>query len=386
MNKKIICVIANGYAEEMMASTLVEELRLQMGDRAVDYFFVGGSLVSSGRWYQDKQIATFYSGGISPSGGFPTRSLGGFFSDLFAGIFKGPFRLARFVKSWTTYGLDMVIVVGDFLLLTTVIPALKKKNVKCIFIPTAKSNYIQPHFKIEKKYIKKYVDICFPRDEITAQDFRDAEINAEYLGNLMQDLLDSTVTPLVAEHPIVALLPGSRQESYGNLDKILTVVEHITLPIHWAFVQASVLNDTKIEHIFRKRKWIKEGDHCWINGFNKVYVYPGVDFDKVALGCIMGISLAGTVGDQIAGLGKPILSFVGTGPQSSKVRMEEYEKLLGDAFVYEKKFPMGVVNTLNRMLTNDQFRAKLGAEGLKRMGSSGGTQKIAQKLLTTFLR
>lgn len=385
MTKKIICVIANGYAEEMMASTLMDQMRIALGDNVDDYFFVGGSLVSSGHWYQDKRFATFYSGGISPSGGFPTRSIKGFFSDLFAGVFRGPFRLSNFVKQWADNGLSMVVVVGDFLLLATAIPALKRKKVPCIFIPTAKSDYIQPHFKIEKKYIKKYATISFPRDEKTAKNFQNFGINAEYHGNLMQDLLSSSAKPLTADSPIVALLPGSREESYGNFYKILSVVERIHKPVHWALVQASVLNPEKMEKMFFSRNWQKEGNY-WKHGSSKVYVYSGSEFDSVALGCITAISLAGTVGDQIVGLGKPIVSFIGTGPQSSKPRMEEYQKLLGDAFIYVQDVPEGVTKILNELLINKELRETRGAVGLERMGEAGGAKKIAEKLVELYLK
>lgn len=409
MNKKVICVIANGYAEEMMASLVMDEMRLKLGKKSDDYLFIGGSLVSSGRWYQDKRFATFFSGGMSPSGGFPTRSWDGFFSDLFAGVFKGPFLLAKFIKQWLHNGLEMVIVVGDFLLLTTVIPVLKKKRIPCIFIPTAKSNYIRPHFGIEKKYIKKYASVSFPRDEITAENFREFGIRAEYLGNLMQDLLDPKADPIKSDLPIVALLPGSREESYGNLNKILAIVESIGHPIHWAFVQAPSLKPEKIAEIFKNRKWhhsavlknksdqrqntgmgldsqvLDSNIICWTNGSHQLYAYPSYLFDNVALACIMGISLAGTVGDQIAGLGKPVLSFVGTGPQSSKARMIEYTKLLGEAFVYVKNYPSEAVDTLNDLLVNTKKRQKIGQEGFVRMGSAGGTKKIAAKIVEEFL-
>lgn len=408
MDKKIICVIANGYAEEMMAAVLMDAVRAELMKKGKqdETLLVGGSLVSSGRWYQDKRFATFFSGGVSPSGGFPTRSWKGFFSDLFTGVFKGPFKLADFVKGWAENNLELVIVVGDFLLLTTAIPALKKKHVPCIFIPTAKSDYIQAHFKIEKKYILKYASRSFPRDEITAQNFREFGINAEYLGNLMQDLLDPAATALTAKEPIVALLPGSREESYGNLGKILAVVGQIGRPVHWAFVQAAALDSRKVEAIFLSKKWRKqdvalavqksgslldialEGPQpksSWTNGSQTIYVYPGSCFDSVALGCCMGISLAGSAGEQLAGLGKPVLGFRGTGPQSTDGRMKDNQKLIGEAFIYEKSYPSGAVNTLNRMLADDKWRQKLGEEGLKRMGQPGGAAKIAQRISDLYL-
>ncbi|MGL5956175.1 MAG: lipid-A-disaccharide synthase-related protein [Brevinema sp.] len=387
--KKTICVIANGYAEEMMAANLMKELRGELQQRD-DYQFVGGSLVSSGRWFQEERFPTFFSGGMSPSGGFPTRSIGGFIADLSAGSFLNIFRLRSMLKKWSNYNLDMVIVVGDFLLMMLAISAIKNKNIPLVFIPTAKSDYIQEHFQIEKKYIKKYASIVFPRDQITTDNFLESGIEALYYGNLMQDLLAEHPTKVLADEPIVALLPGSREESYKNWALMLNLISMLDIKIHWAFVQASSLNLEKIEDIFRQHHWTLKGTskdiRVWVKGIQKIYHYTSPYFDQIATSCDFGISLAGTVGDQIAGLGKPIIGFKGTGPQSSVSRMKEYEKLLGEAFIYEKNYPQGVVQAIKRLVSDPKERARRGAVGLERMGQRGASKKIATYIAEHILK
>ena len=390
--KKNICVIANGYAEEMMASKLMSEIRkeLQTQNKLENFQFVGGSLVSSGRWYEEEQFATFFTGGMTPSGGFPTRSFSGFLADLGAGAFLTPFKFKSIIKGWSKYNLDIIIVVGDFLLMALTIPALRNnKNVPMVFIPTAKSDYIQAHFKIEKKYIKKYARISFPRDQITAADFSAYGINAQYHGNLMQDLLDLKTPTILSKEPVVALLPGSREESYGNLEMILSLLPNIKTPIHWAFVQAGSLKKETVNEVFLHKGWkctnLDADIPIWGKNSQKVYCYPSTMFDTVALSCIFGISLAGTAGEQIAGLGKPIIGFKGTGPQSTNRRMEDNVKLLGKSFIYIESYPRGVITEIEKLISNSEERDRLGAIGIAHMGKAGGTSSIAQYIVNNLL-
>ena len=390
--KKNICVIANGYAEEIMASKLMSEIRkeLQTQNKLENFQFVGGSLVSSGRWYEEEQFATFFTGGMTPSGGFPTRSLRGFLSDLGAGAFFTPFRFKNVIKGWSKYNLDIIIVVGDFLLMTLTIPALKNnKSVPMVFIPTAKSDYIQAHFKIEKKFIKKYATISFPRDQITTDDFLEYGINAQSCGNLMQDLLDPKAPIITSKEPVIALLPGSRDESYGNLEMMLSLLPSIKTPIHWAFVQAGSLTQETVNEVFLHKSWKCTNPDAdipvWEKNSQKVYCYPSTMFDSVALSCIFGISLAGTAGEQIAGLGKPIIGFKGTGPQSTKRRMDDNAKLLGESFIYVENYPVGVTVEIEKLINNSQERDRLGAIGISHMGKAGATKSIAQYVVNNLL-
>ncbi len=390
--KKNICVIANGYAEEMMASKLMSEIRkeLQTQNKLEKFQFVGGSLVSSGRWYEEEQFATFFKGGMTPSGGFPTRSFSGFLADLGAGAFLTPFKFKSMIKDWSKYNLDIIIVVGDFLLMTLTIPALKNnKNIPMVFIPTAKSDYIQAHFKIEKKFIKKYTTISFPRDQITTDDFSEFGINAQYHGNLMQDLLDPKAPIITSKEPVVALLPGSRDESYGNLEMILSLLPSIKAPIHWAFVQAGSLKKETVGEVFSHKGWtcvdLEADIPIWEKNSQKVYCYPNTMFDTIALSCIFGISLAGTAGEQIAGLGKPIIGFKGTGPQSTNRRMEDNAKLLGKSFIYIENYPNGAIMEIEKLINNSQERDRLGAIGISHMGKVGATRSIAQYIINNLL-
>lgn len=390
MNKRIICVIANGYAEEMMAVVLMKAMRTRLKELNLDreFMFVGGSLVSSGKWFHDAQFPTFFSGGMTPSGGFPTRSWKGFFSDIKVGALFTPFKLARFIKNWGGNGMELVIAVGDFLLMVTAIPALRTYDVPLVFIPTAKSDYIRSHFKIEKKYIKKYASTVFARDEITTQDFKESGISAYYCGNLMQDLLDRNTPTFSSKLPVVALLPGSREESYGNMGKILDLIELVKINAYWALVQADSLSRDKMAAEFSKRGWqLQNGSDTvkiWAKDDRIIHVYPGGMFDTVALSCDFAISLAGTVGDQIAGLGKPIIGFKGTGPQSSESRMLEYEKLLGESFIYERDFPYGVLNVIDLLLKDPNTRKRYGEQGRLRMGAPGAADCMAEKIISTY--
>ena len=89
------------------------------------------------------------------------------------------------------------------------------------------------------------------------------------------------------------------------------------------------------------------------------------------------IGLAGTANEQAAGLGKPIISFQGTGPQTSKKRIIGQEKLLGNCLKFVSDYPEGVVREILKLLKDDQLRKQRGDIGKKRMGLPGGAKRIA---------
>ncbi len=374
---KKICITANGYAEEMMSAVLMRDLKTLLAEHNLQYELIGGSLISSGKWFEEAGIKSFYDGGMSPSGGFPTRSWGGFWADLKGGEFWKPLVFRRQIDKLTD--IKLMIVLGDFFLLTLA----HQKNTDTIFIPTAKSDYIQSHYGIEKHYIKKWADISFPRDQKTADDFERSGLPAICFGNLMQDLLNPDAPLIKSDEPVIALLPGSREESYGNLALILDTAEDTDRAVHWAFVQAGSLDEKKINNVFAEKGWKETSKNLFQKNNIKIHRYYGRDFDSIALSCIMAVSLAGTVGDQIAGLGKPVLAYTGTGAQTSPMRMEEYQKLLGGVFLYLKDRAEAPAE-IRRLLDDEGERDRLGREGLVRMGARGGSQKIAEYILKNY--
>lgn len=390
MAKKTICFIANGYAEEMIAANLMEALSKELlaHNKLDEYQLIGASLVSSGQWFQEKGFPTFFSGGVTPSGGFPTKSWKGFFDDMMAGAFSKPFLLSRYINEWGKYYLACTVVVGDFLLMMTSAKVAKKHRIPLVFVPTAKSNYIQPHFRIEKKYIKKHASLTFPRDLITANDFSQYGIPVEYHGNLIQDLYSEQTQKLPVTEPVVALLPGSRNEAYKNICMMLDMPSQIITKVHWAMVVADSLDKNQIIHAFEQHKWkiSNPDDEIMIakHGIFAIYLYPNSYFDRVIASCYTAISLAGTATEQIIGLGKPVIAFKGSGPQSSHKRMIANKALLGDAFIYEKNYH-NVVPILQNLLHSPTRQKQLGDLGRERMGQRGATQKVAHSIFTKIL-
>ncbi len=379
---KKICIIANGFAEEMMSAKLLKEIKIELQNQnpSDEYQLIGGSLVSTGKWFQEEGFDTFFVGGVSPSGGFPFRTIKGFFADLFSGVFIKPFVFRNEIKKLKD--VEVLIVLGDTFLLWL---SEVQKNVPKVFLPTARSNYIHPHNSIQKPQIKDHAMITFPRDQLTSDDFTEYGIESIFYGNLIQDLLNHNAPRIVSDEPIVALLPGSREETYGNLGMMLKIVKEIIAPVHWAFVQAGSLDSKKIDDVFVSNSWTKQDD-TWTKGSSTVFVYKGSQFDSVALSCEFAISLAGTASEQIAGLRKPVIGFIGTGAQSTDGRMVNNHKLLGDAFIYERDYPNGVIQDINRLLNSPQEREDRGKVGLQRMGKAGATQKVAQYIVEHFIK
>ncbi len=96
------------------------------------------------------------------------------------------------------------------------------------------------------------------------------------------------------------------------------------------------------------------------------------------------IGLAGTANEQAAGLGKPVVSFTGYGPQTTLRRMKDQARLLGSAVKFVSDFPNGVVTEISFLLSNPEERIRRGKAGSLRMGPPGGARNIANLLVKHF--
>ena len=107
-------------------------------------------------------------------------------------------------------------------------------------------------------------------------------------------------------------------------------------------------------------------------------------FERVLHESTLVIGMAGTANEQAAGMGRPVVSFVGAGAQTTPSRMIDQERLLGGATAYISDFPEGVSREVSYLLAHPEERARRGAVGRERMGPPGGAKKIAEFLVQEF--
>ncbi len=368
---RYILFLSNCHGEDRSAALIAKELKKLKPDIKV----AGAPLISSGEEYTKRKIPVIIKSKIPPSGGFPTKSFTGFLMDL--PTFYIPLRYYFILRKVRTE-VDFSVVVGDIFLLVLGYFALKKET---IFLAPAKSDYQRPHYRIEEFFMRKIPRKVLTHDEYTAKNLRKKGINALFLGNPMMDDLHPKGISL-GEPPIVGLLPGSRLEAYKNFLKILKVVEKIKEKVSFACAIPSSLNVEKIVESAKKEGWNLQGNTLRKGEKSILLVKDG--FEDVISKSNIIIGLAGTANEQAAGLGKPVISFAGCGPQTTPGRMRDQARLLGEAVKFVSDFPEGVISEISYLLANPEERKRRGKIGSLRMGPPGGARKIAELIVEEF--
>jgi len=150
------------------------------------------------------------------------KSFKGFVQDVLTS-FHIPFEYVKKLRGNSKP--DILLVVGDVPLLVLGWIAFKTK---AYFLAPCKSDYIAPHLGIEVSIMKKVTNTVFTHDERTAESLKNKGVNAVFLGNPMMDGLEKENVFRAPDNKIViGVLPGSREEAYGNLERILRVGERI---------------------------------------------------------------------------------------------------------------------------------------------------------------
>jgi len=393
--RNIILFTSDCYSEDRNATLIGSELRKLISlDKKLDGTkIMGASLVSEGEEYKKRGFEVIASSYLPPSGGFSTQSLRGFFQDLISGSFSIPKKFVSSIKTQKDK-IRLAFVVGDVFLLYLTRKALKKTNIPILFYIHSKTDYIQPHYWIEEWYIRKAASAVFARDELTASNLRSKGINSYYFGSVIMDELnpvnfDLELNPIF---PTIGILPGTRGEAVENLMLILNVLELLSTERSFNFIVALVnsITDEMIISKASKNGWtLKANDDKKLSFLEKekikVTLARGAFVDVVIASEVL-IGLSGAGNEQAVGLGKPVVSFVGTGPQTTKRRFIEQEKLLGGSMKFIKDYPYGVVQEVLDLINNPVERERRGRIGIERMGPSGGARKIAKFVYENYLK
>jgi uncharacterized protein (TIGR03492 family) len=369
INSKKILVISNGYSENLVGANLIS---LLLNICPVLNFIVL-PLVGEGTAYEKlENLEILQPRKELPSGGF-IRKPAALISDLKAGLISlilSQIKTLRKVKK----EIDFVVCIGDFYALILV--GFFVCN-KIIFLPTAKSNYIEKHFFIEKFFIKKYAKAVFTRDELTARSLREFGINSFYFGNVLMDCFKITGDNLEIKRgcPSIVLLPGSRTDAYLNLEDMLESVNIIANmfekggkgEINFILAKAPSLNDDRIRHIIYK--------------MTKIPIVISEKFGDTINNADVVIGLSGTANEQAVGMGKPVITFPGRGSQATKKFLEKQARLLGGAAKVVPRNPQIIAREVISVLNDHNIREHARKIGLERMGVCGATRKIASYIL-----
>lgn len=362
-----IAVLSNSYGEDRSGAIIGREIRKLASDADI----IGAPLISLGEEYKKRGIEVITGSPPPPSGGFPLKSFSGFWGDLV----RCPPLIIHYITRLQKIKeiLDDVIVVGDTFLLVLGWLALRRKM---WFLAPCKSDYFSPHFRVERWLMDEIPKEIFTHDEFTAENLRKYGLNAVFLGNPMLDELEKEdIYKPPQGSKLIGILPGSRKEAYQNMGKIGFVLERLLkkrTDLHFAVAVSDTIDIERLKNFVTNL------------GHRIDFVKSG--FVDIVSSSSLVLSLAGTASEQVAGIGIPIVSFIGTGPQTTLNRLKGQERLLGGCLRLVRDFPDGVVNEVLNLLEDSTLRKEMGNIGKERMGSKGGARRIAERIVRCNVR
>jgi uncharacterized protein (TIGR03492 family) len=363
-----VLIVSNGHGEDAVGMALADHLAPEAAITAFPLVGVGGA-------YHGVELLEPRQ--TLPSGGFALR---GAWRALMEDLRSGAVRrwLAQRATLRGQHGRHRVVVaIGDVYGLWMAAAAGRP----VVFVATAKSQHNEPHRALERAQLRRLAQVIFTRDELTAQTLRRAGLPARYVGNPLMDTIGSVQTSLKADptQPTVVILPGSRVDADVNLGPLLGMCAQIGARqrVHFVCALAHTIDLARVRAAASAAGWDIEGDRLRRDGVT-VTLTP-VFGDAIRAADVI-VGLAGTANEQAAGLGKPVVTFVGPGAQVSPEFVALQQRLLGEALIVAQGW-QDAAEAVVRLLGNPAERAARGAVGRERMGEPGAVPRIAHAVL-----
>ncbi|HEY9764803.1 MAG TPA: lipid-A-disaccharide synthase-related protein [Chroococcales cyanobacterium] len=367
--KRQLLFLSNGYGEDQIGARVAAELKKE-------FEIMAFPLVGRGQAYRKSGIPVVGPLLDLPSGGFNAHDFAALKRDIDAGLLPLLGAQYRFLRNVQT---DAVVAVGDFLAIA--LAKLTKK--KIFFIGANKSDFYRDrgarYLGIELSLMKKWQVKVFPRDQKTHQRLEKRGLDSEYLGNPMMDTFEWREDFEKKEkNKTILLLPGSREEAYGNIRAMLPVVEKIQgkdASIRFGLAMAPSLLFEKIGDIFTSLGWNGE---TYRKG--ELEIALSRDFGQSLFLADLVIGMAGTANEQAVGLGKPVIAWPGEGPQYSKRFALLQKQLLGEALTLIPYDPEGIATRAIEILKDEDSLESLRELGRERLGPPGAAGRIARRI------
>ncbi|MBP0026862.1 lipid-A-disaccharide synthase-related protein [Roseofilum sp. Guam] len=412
---RVLC-LSNGHGEDAIATRILRQLRATPNPPELSAL----SLVGEGQAYRHMDIPLIGPVKAMPSGGFVYMEGRQLAKDVKAGMLQLLWQQYQAIRSWAKDG-GSVLAVGD------IIPLLLAwlSDLPYGFVATAKSEYWirdengplttgfaqgwsgSVYLPWERWLMARRRCIgVFPRDRLTAQTLQQwQQLPVFDCGNpMMDDLLPVEQEPEEEEKgkPLaLVLLPGSRApEAYENWQVLLTALGQVMgepkpfpglhRPIRvFAAIAPGIGLETFgqiLESFGWRRKAPPEGmalpspeTLCYTLSNGTLFLTENA-YNCCLQQAHFALAMAGTATEQFVGLGKPALTFPGKGPQFTSQFAQVQAKLLGPS-VIPVKSPQAVAQTLQDLLHNPDRLQLIYANGRRRMGEPGASQRIATGFL-----
>ncbi|MBD2653779.1 hypothetical protein H6G45_09820 [Synechocystis sp. FACHB-383] len=414
-----ILLLSNGHGEDAIAVSIGQAWSALAGMEPGE-ILVGLPLVGEGSSYRRLNIPLIGPVKTMPSGGFNNMDARELWRDVQGGLWGLTKAQLGSLKQWTAQG-GKVLAVGDIVPLA--LAWLGKAEYA--FVGTAKSEYYLrspagewlPSTQAWEKWLgsayypwerwlmtRKNCRAVFPRDRLTHASLLSQGVASFPVGNPMMDGLnprDCQPQPLQPGQSLtVTLLPGSRspemERNWALIGQSLTaVLAHFpdtsvtflaaiapSLPLKPLMAEVETqgwqrLEDNNVELLTNKVS-------CLIRG--PVYqksqarlVFSQHQFADCLHHAQAAIAMAGTATEQFVGLGKPVISFPGSGPQYNPYFARRQTWLLGESLIMLDS-PEQTGEALRRVLHDSDRLEAIARNGRERLGEAGAARRIAEVL------
>jgi uncharacterized protein (TIGR03492 family) len=382
MQTQVLC-ISNGHGEDQVAVRILEHLR--------EYPLTLSALpiVGVGEAYEKLGIPVIGPARVMPSGGFVYMDGKELLKDIQGGLGSLTFQQWKTIKTWKKNG-NFILAVGDIVVQLFAWAS----GLPYAFVATAKSDYYiggKPTvFDPWDRWLmnSKKCRAAFIRDQITTTNLQEKKIKrACYLGNPMMDGLEpkgfNFETLGISRRSRVGLiLPGSRPpEAYRNLQLILDQLVQLggQAPPKLDYLCALVgaLKNQELAQLGWRFIPTATGGYLE-NGSLVVRIVRGLFADALER-ADFALAMTGTGAEQCVGVGKPVFSFAGEGPQFTYAFAEAQTRLLGPSVFLCQK-PEELKHKLWTTLENPEKLALFRDNGLERMGITGASKRIAEQI------
>jgi uncharacterized protein (TIGR03492 family) len=400
---RLLC-LSNGHGEDEIAIRILQALQAHPLAPEITAL----PLVGEGWAYKNNHIPLLAPMQLMPSGGMIYMDGRQLAKDLKQGLLQLLREQIKAIKTWLQQGGD-ILAVGD------IVPLLLGwwSGANYTFVGTAKSDYYwrdeagplpNQHCWAGCDYLpwerwllaQPRCQGVFPRDRLTAETLQQFGIAAVHLGNPMMDGLETSISSdWLQDHPLtILLLPGSRPpEAYANWQQILSGIAGLLQgdqPILFLAAISPGLELEPIVHSLHHHGWRELSQdislpiapstgQSFFQGLNKLWLSNSAFKECLHL-ADLAISMAGTATEQFVGLGKPVISIPGEGPQFTYRFAEAQTRLLGPSVMLIRQ-PIQLPGAVAGLIKDPDRLNLIRDNGRHRMGTAGAAQRIADRLL-----
>lgn len=395
-----VLFISNGHGEDNHSSHVIRTLR----ELAPDLDIAAMPLVGDGSAYRRIEVPIIGPTQILPSGGFTYVNRWLLLKDIQAGLLGLTLRQIQAVRRYAPT-CDLVHATGDavgqtcaylsgrpFISFISCLSALYEGELRTDFVL---------RFVVRSPRCKAIVT----RDPYTAEDLKRQGFQKVHFGGIPS--LDRLVPrgkdlALRPEVPMVALLPGSRlPEAVRNFKLMMQLVAETTrimgdrVQFRAALVPALMaqLGDIAAEMGWHHQNGVLtyalDGEQA---GAIAEIRCADDAFNDIVCSTTLVIGMAGLAVDQAVAIGKPVIQLPGEGPQFTYAFAEAQERLLGISAQTVGTGPATPetlkegAQMIQTTLNNPTYLAACVENGRQRLGTPGGSKRIANLILQQLER